>query len=315
MGFVRWTYWPIIVFGIIGLLGGIGLAAPQATDAAERPQVAVPYFVQGSEAVKDLATACIRESSEFAARLRVGVSLAASLGRFCDRDEPFEAIIHNTKPTQREKLLLSRVFPSDSTQPQCIFLGQWRLIAIVHPSNPVKTLDVSQIQEILKKDGPVRTWGKVGGSARSIRIYDQGPKSWSRHILRMRCMAFERKAGQGIMKGWYDFRKDIEEVLDEDAAVVRVRRDPNAICFVMYRGQALKGVSVIPISPAAGLLGIVPKLKPTIQENRPMAEPLFLWVHPKASEATRGFAKFVASKDGALVLERHGFITPWHEHQ
>jgi ABC-type phosphate transport system substrate-binding protein len=278
----------------------------------QQPLVAVPYFVQSIEPIKAIVEGCIKSRPELALTLRAGVSLTASLGRFCDKDEPFEAIVHNAKSSEREIALLSNVFPTGSIQPQCIFLGQRRLIAIVHPDNPVKTLDVSQIQEILKKGGSASTWNKVGGgSARPISVYDQGPKSWSRHMLKMRCMSFEKPMGGGIMKGWYDFREDIKQVLDLETAVAQVKREPAAICFVEYQGQPLKGVSLISIKAAADSTAVSPELKPTIQEDFPLAEPLFLWVHPKASDTTRSFAEFASSENAAKILERHGFVTPW----
>lgn len=139
------------------------LASVRETEGNQEPAIAIPYFVHEVNSIKNLFEAFLKSRPQKAPDFRAGVSYSANLGRFCDREEPLETVFHNAQTTEREKALLARVFPPDHAQPQCILLGQKRLVALASPDNPVKSLSVSQIQEILKKGGSATAWNKVGG--------------------------------------------------------------------------------------------------------------------------------------------------------
>ena len=55
---------------------------------------------------------------------------------------------------------------------------------------------------------------------------------------------------------------------------------------------------------------IYPKLSPEFQPEYPLSEPLLLFVHPKAPENVKAFARFCVSEQGSAVAESLGFITP-----
>lgn len=79
-------YWLFIATAAAAALGCIAVAGAQGPPSVEKPLVAIPYFVHGVEPVKALIDGCIKNRPEIATSLRAGVSLTASLGRFCDTD-------------------------------------------------------------------------------------------------------------------------------------------------------------------------------------------------------------------------------------
>jgi ABC-type phosphate transport system substrate-binding protein len=78
-------------------------------------------------------------------------------------------------------------------------------------------------------------------------------------------------------------------------------------------GQTIKVIGIIRTKNNAGGDGQKPEvIRPTAATIRdgtyPLAERIFLYVHPKASEAAKGFAKFLASESLEQAYHSHGLL-------
>ncbi len=51
-------------------------------------------------------------------------------------------------------------------------------------------------------------------------------------------------------------------------------------------------------------------MESAIQEDYPLAEPLVLYLHPKAPASAKAFCDFAVGPEGSAVLEKLGFVTP-----
>jgi hypothetical protein len=99
---------------------------------------------------------------------------------------------------------------------------------------------------------------------------------------------------------------------DGDAVIEKVRKDPNSLGLFWYRGQDLKGVKLLEIATADGEKPVPLVTEPVIQDNYPLAEPLMLYVHPKAPKSLWEFGEFCTGPAAAEIVARHGYMTPHH---
>ena len=209
-----------------------------------------------------------------------------------------------------------------------------------------KTRDLGKEWPLLGSSPAV--WNEFGWStAMPVHVYAEGASSWSRETLTWRCMKRIEWSLGYYRWGCRPFRKDISECMDGEDVIVRVRHDPLGIGFVQYTGQkSLKGVKVLAVEDdfpqgwpgdydvhgtilplckdgtvdvfaweQAAKAGrpngpIAMKLSPELQPEYPLSEPLLLYVHPKAPENVKAFARFCVSEQGAAVAESLSFITP-----
>ena len=125
-------------------------------------------------------------------------------------------------------------------------------------------------------------------------------------------MAYTEKHPTYTLDSFHKFRDDIQSVGDGDAVIEQVRRDPNGLGLFWYRGQDLKGVKLLEISPGEGAPAVALIPEPKIQDDYPLAEPLMLYVHPKAPQSLGEFGRFCTGPVAAEIVARHAFMTPHH---
>jgi len=186
---------------------------------------------------------------------------------------------------------------------------------IVNPANKLESLTLGQIQTIFQ--GDVDDWAIIGGTeltppagpgGRSdkieINIYGLYARELATAIFEKECLP-RRK--------W----RRVKYKKDTAAAVAAVSTDPRAIAFVDL--TAIPGIGAASLAgdfAAAGQnvkvlaiqIGIGERAKiiqPTPENIRnamyPLSQRYFLYVHPKASETAKDFAKFIATCGGSAA--------------
>ncbi len=236
----------------------------------------------------------------------------ASLGRFADDDNPFMGLIVREPPDAHAMKCLHRRFPAKEPQPEIFCLGVRRLAVVVHPRNQLPRLSVGEIGSLVAESKQAAGWEQFGGVRRAASVYLQGDSPGLRDLVREKCMAFSVKRPGYTLLSFYPFRDDIRSLADGDAVIEQVRRDPNGLGLFWYRGQDLKGVKLLEIASDEGEAAIVLATEPKIQEDYPLAEPLMLYVHPKAPKELWEFGRFCTGPVAAEIVARHGFTTPHH---
>jgi hypothetical protein len=105
-------------------------------------------------------------AEEFAAsdKLDVEYDDYASIGRFCDGDDPYDVLIQEGDLTARARRCWRRRFPAGRLQPRTHLLGQLRIVVIVHAANHVGSLDLAQVDKILNDQGKSLHWRQLDGT-------------------------------------------------------------------------------------------------------------------------------------------------------
>ncbi|MCD4823935.1 MAG: substrate-binding domain-containing protein [Phycisphaerae bacterium] len=187
-------------------------------------------------------------------------------------------------------------------------IGQAKVAVIVNQQNPTEKLTKAQIRKLFSLKGRGMKWTEKGGSKGEIKCYGQSKwGSMSSHVVRRTCM-LSRKEYSGP---FYCFREDFNVCGSAAEVIEKVRKDKNGIGLVLHEGKPIKGVKVLAIGKTGKGPFVMPKLEPVIQEDYPLAEPLILYLHPKAPPLAKKFCEFAVSEEGAKIAAEHGLITPW----
>ncbi len=179
---------------------------------------------------------------------------------------------------------------------------------IVNARNPLATISIDQIGSLLQSED--MRWQAMGGNREVVNCYAEGGKSWSRNLVRLRCMGFSEQGDGYTTHGYRPFREDMVECFDAAEVIRKVARDPQGIGFLQYYNQDLKGAKLLTISDSPDAEPVSLREGLFVQREYPLAEPLLLYLHPDAPPLARAFCEFAVSPAGAAIAAKQEIITP-----
>ncbi|NBB96364.1 MAG: hypothetical protein GVY16_11585 [Planctomycetes bacterium] len=182
------------------------------------------------------------------------------------------------------------------------------MAVIVNPANSLRMLTIPQIRHLLSAKGDGTRWQELNGSGGTIECYGLKGQDASRYVLRQACMML----GPKYPTGYLNFRKDLHELDSVDEVASKIRADRNGVGFVLYNGQDLRGVKLVPIAADAKSQAVLPGEGEIIVEDYPLADMLVLNLKPGGDEAAKVFCRFCIGEKGAEIVASLGFVPPLH---
>ncbi|MFW6279511.1 MAG: substrate-binding domain-containing protein [Planctomycetota bacterium] len=163
---------------------------------------------------------------------------------------------------------------------------------IVNPANELRSLTPGQVRMIFT--GRVSDWRVTGGSGLSAPADGPVPiEAYGLHPGRPVSPVFRRRCLLG------DKVQAVRRVNSTDRAVTHVSMNERAIAFVDFNRlpRDTDEVKILWMQVGFGEEArlVPPHEIPILGGAYPLAEKLYLYVHPQAGEAARGFAQFVAT--------------------
>lgn len=157
------------------------------------------------------------------------------------------------------------------------------LAMVVHPSNPIKGLALSQIQSVF--DGTDWLWSQVGGSDVEIELVTLSKGSAGWNLFKDMVMG--------------DREVSLTAVVVPDAAAVidRVAASPGAIGYLAAAAVS-SGVKSLAVD------GINPEPEELAQARYPLSYQLVLTAQEEPTGPLRAFAAWLLSRDGQAVISR-----------
>lgn len=162
------------------------------------------------------------------------------------------------------------------------------IVPIVHPSNPINTLNLDQLRAIY--EGTVKSWDELGGPVESIQVVTRRESSGTEKVWKEMVM----KSGN-ILPG---------ALLQSSSSgiVAFVAENPSAIGYVSY---ALLNPEVKPLS----VNGISPNREDAGAANYPISRRLYLYVNEKNfPHVIKSLIIFILSRKGQQIAKDCGFI-------
>jgi phosphate transport system substrate-binding protein len=268
---------------IAGLLAVVALgAAPMAGEA----QAADKIVIEGSTTVGPIAKAFAKYYMQNNPGVNVTVSETGSgtgakalVNNACDiacmsrpmKDKEFKAAVYG------------------GVMPCAHVVAMDGIAIVVHPSNPVKALDMKTVQKIYK--GEITNWKTLGGPDKEIVMCGRRTDSGTYETFYKLVMKKE-KIDAGCEKH------------GSNAAVKnRVQQTPAAIGYV--------GLGFVDRKVKALKVGGVMPSKAAIRSGRyPIARPLYMYTnaYPKLGSHVHAFVTLHLSKKGQEIVDDIGFV-------
>ncbi len=162
------------------------------------------------------------------------------------------------------------------------------LAIVVHPSNPVKGLSITQVQDIYT--GKIRNWKELGGPDQEIVVISRDTNSGTYECFETLVMKQAKLFGK------------VEYVGSNGAIRQRILDTPAAVGYV---GLAFcEGVKALAID------GVVPSQETVIDKTYPVSRPLFMYTNgsPKSGTHLAAFVNLSNTPDGKKLVEDTGFV-------
>ncbi len=171
-------------------------------------------------------------------------------------------------------------------------LGLDGIAVIVHPSNPLDTLDTHSIARLFA--GEIRDWAELGASSGPVHVYARDHKSGTWDTFKS--LVLDKKPLSPDARRY----ESSEELSDEVAS------DRHGIGFIGL--PYVRSAKALAVSEA-DTRAILPEPFSVATEDYTLARRLFLYVPENASAPARAFAEFAVSPRGQALVAQEGFVS------
>ncbi len=171
----------------------------------------------------------------------------------------------------------------------------WDALAIIiHPSNPVNSLDMQQVRDIY--EGRISNWSEVGGPDLPLKLFvRQGKISGVGYAIRQ--YIFEDSEREFVTEHTFKSSGPLEQAVEED---------PSAIGITGISSARKREVKII------GFGGMDPTFENVRDGHYGLYRPLFLVTGPQPSPRVKEFIAFATSEDGKQII-RDNQTVPYHD--
>jgi phosphate transport system substrate-binding protein len=162
------------------------------------------------------------------------------------------------------------------------------IIPVVHPSNTVQNLTLTQLKDIYM--GKIRNWKDLGGPSWPIVVISRDTSSGTYEVWESLVMKKERVFPAALLQA------------SSGAIVQAVSKNKNAIGYVGigYLDASIKAVTVNGIEGSA---------KTTLDGTFPISRPLFMFTRGWPEKDAASFINYVLNPEkGQLLVKEAGFV-------
>ncbi|CAI8764366.1 Phosphate-binding protein PstS precursor [compost metagenome] len=168
------------------------------------------------------------------------------------------------------------------------------LAIILHPQNPLNTLDTGQLARIFS--GQVKTWEELGGEGGAIHLYARDDQSGTFDTFRELVLSGHGKTLSGTAK-----RFESSEQLSD-----AVSQDPHGIGFIGL--PYVRSAKTVAIADGQSM-AMLPLNSLIATEDYPLSRRLFLYLPPKRDNPwAQALVTFAQSRKGQAIVAANGFI-------
>lgn len=161
------------------------------------------------------------------------------------------------------------------------------IVPVVHPTNRIKNLTLSQLKSIYQKK--IRNWKELGGGDRKIVIISRDTGSGTYEVWHKKVMKKERISPRA-------------QLLASNGAVVQaVMNNKHAVGYIGigYLNENIKALDVN---------GVTASVTTALNGTYPIARPLFMFTNGWPKGVVSDFINFVVSPKGQKIVKEEGFV-------
>ncbi len=173
------------------------------------------------------------------------------------------------------------------------------IAVVVHPSNPVDGLTISQLSAIFS--GEFTNWQEIGGEDRPIVLLSRESNSGT-HVFFL-----EQVVRQGDEEDVTLFSPDTLLMPSSEGISTEVRQNPNAIGYDGL-GYVTPDQKVLPVAPSDGASYVLPTIETVKDGSYPIARGLYIYTAAEPQGAIRAYLDWILSADGQAIVNELGFV-------
>jgi phosphate transport system substrate-binding protein len=187
------------------------------------------------------------------------------------------------KPAEFQKAVEKSVLPCVHT------IAMDGVCVVVHPSNPVKSITLTQLHDIYR--GQITNWKALGGPDMPIVVISRDTSSGTYEVFNEKVMNKDKM-----------FDK-VEYVNSNPQAHARVKTTAGAVGYVGL-GFLDAAVKALPVD------GVAANRKTIATGVYPISRPLFLFTngYPELGTTVHAFCTFYLTEKGQEIIEAKGFV-------
>lgn len=176
------------------------------------------------------------------------------------------------------------------------------LSVVVHPSNPISELTITQLSAIYT--GKITNWREVGGDDAPIVTIARDTNSGTHvffkdHVVQMLGLATEDKT--------LEYGNKILQLPSTEEGVSEVAKNPNAI-FYAGLGYVNDEVKPLAIKKTANDAGVLPSVATVLDGTYPIARPLLYYTNGEPTGVIKEFIDYCLSPEGQSKVTEVGYV-------
>lgn len=176
------------------------------------------------------------------------------------------------------------------------------LAVYVHPSNPLESISVEELQEIWAEGGAAQKWEDVGGAGGKIVLVGRQNGSGTYDYFR------EHICGKTADKKQREFRQGISELVGSAEVIETISKTPNAMG---YSGMGYKSDKVkwLKVSNKKGEPGVLPGEAAARDKSYPIARELYIYTPGEPVGEVKEFINWVLGPEGQAIVSKEHFVS------
>jgi phosphate transport system substrate-binding protein len=213
-----------------------------------------------------------------------GTGIAALLNKTCN-------IASCSREMKKKELKLAK---SRGINPKEYIVALDGLAVVVHPSNPVDRLTISQLSDIFT--GKIKNWKEVGGKEGKIVVLSREVNSGTHVYFK-----------ENVLEEGSEYTKDTLLLPSSQAVADEVAQNKMAIGYygMGYISPKQKAISV---SKGKGFPYLAPTIENVKNGSYHISRPLFFYTNGEPKGLIKKFLDFVLSKEGQEIVRDLDFV-------
>ena len=197
------------------------------------------------------------------------------------------------KDEERQRALDSGVEPVEH-----VVAGD-AIAIVVHPSNPVDGLTISQLSEIYS--GQITNWQQVGGEDRPIVLLSRESNSGT-HVFFLENVVRQGQEGDDTL-----FSPDTLLMPSSEGISAEIRQNPNAIGYDGL-GYVTHDQKVVAVAAQAGIEYVSPTTETARDGSYPIARLLYIYTAGQPQGAIQDYLAWIMGPEGQAIVQELGFV-------
>jgi phosphate transport system substrate-binding protein len=278
---------------LLCLLAGCGPQDAEVGVAA--PIVAEPIENKGSDTLVNLALAWAERYMPVHPEVRISVTGGGSGTGIAAMINGTVDIANASRAMKDEEIAAAR---ENGIEPIEFVVAGDAIAVVVHPSNPIDSLTLSQISDIYT--GKLTNWSELGGEDWPIVLLSRESNSGTYVYF------LENVIRLGDSESDLLFSPDTLLMPSSEGISTEVRQNPNAIGYDGL-GYVTPDQKMLAVSIASGGPFVLPSIETVNDGSYPISRPLFMYTAGQPTGAVKAYLDWVLSEGQGLVGEL-GFV-------